>query len=57
MNATPRPYCLPYLNLAQQHAHDMQVWQQQNADAAWEAPHGLQVDNGDWGEWPYEGES
>jgi hypothetical protein len=35
----------------------MQVWQQQNADAAWEAPPGMQADNGDWGEWPYEGES
>ncbi|KAM0890836.1 hypothetical protein ACQ4PT_026776 [Festuca glaucescens] len=57
MNASPHPYTLPYLNLAQQHAHDMQLWQQQNADAAWEAPHGLQADNGDWGEWPYEGES
>jgi hypothetical protein len=57
MNATPHPYSLPYLNLAQQHAHDMQIWQQQNVDAAWEAPQGIQVDNGDWGEWPYEGES
>ncbi|KAM0843325.1 hypothetical protein ACQ4PT_057782 [Festuca glaucescens] len=57
MNASPHPYSLPYLNLVQQHAHDMQVWQQQNADAAWEAPQGLQADNGDWGDWPYEGES
>jgi hypothetical protein len=57
MNATPHPYSLPYLNLAQQHALDMQVWQQQNADAAWEAPQGMQADNGEWGEWPYEGEN
>ncbi|KAM0924529.1 hypothetical protein ACQ4PT_004817 [Festuca glaucescens] len=57
MNASPHPYSLPYLNLAQQHEHDMQMWQQQNADAAWEAPQGMQADNGDWGEWPYEGES
>jgi hypothetical protein len=57
MNATPHPYNLPFLNLAQQHAHEMQLWNQQNADAAWEAPPGQQVDNGDWGEWPYEGES
>jgi hypothetical protein len=57
MNASPHPYTLPFLNLAQQHAHDLQLWQQQNADAAWEAPQGMQVDNGDWGEWPYEGEN
>ncbi|KAM0852902.1 hypothetical protein ACQ4PT_051454 [Festuca glaucescens] len=57
MNASPHPYTLPFLNVAQQHAHEMQIWQQQNADAAWEAPQGMQADNGDWGEWPYEGES
>jgi hypothetical protein len=68
MNASPHPYSLPYLNIAQQQALDMQVWHQQNADAAWEAPPAMQVDNGDWGvwppamqvengEWPYEGES
>jgi hypothetical protein len=49
MNASPHPYTLPYLNIAQQHALEMQVWQQQNADAAWEAPQGMQADNGDWG--------
>jgi hypothetical protein len=36
----------------------MQMWQQQNADVAWNAPQGgVQADDRGWGEWPYEGES
>jgi hypothetical protein len=58
MNASPHPYTLPFLNAAQQQHFEMQVWQQQNADIPWEAAAPVvQVDDGEWGNWPYEGES
>jgi hypothetical protein len=56
MNATPHPYELPYLNDLQQHHLNLQVWNQQNADAAWEHEVGEQpIQNHDgWGQWPVE---
>ncbi|KAM0922981.1 hypothetical protein ACQ4PT_005825 [Festuca glaucescens] len=36
MNVTPHPYELPFLNDLQQHHLNLQVWNQQNADVAWE---------------------
>jgi hypothetical protein len=34
------------------------MWAQQNADIPWQAGiHNFQVDNGEWGDWPYEGEN
>jgi hypothetical protein len=53
LNASPHPYALPYLTIAQQQQFDMQVWAQQNADIPWQAGiHNVQVDNGEWGDWP-----
>jgi hypothetical protein len=34
LNATPHPYELPYLNDLQQDHLNLQIWNQQNADAA-----------------------
>jgi hypothetical protein len=58
MNASPHPYALPYLTIAQQHQFDIHIWAQQNADIQWHAGiHNVQADNGEWGDWPYEGEN
>ncbi|KAM0831602.1 hypothetical protein ACQ4PT_065425 [Festuca glaucescens] len=53
LNVTPHPYALPFLNEAQQHHLDLQIWQQQNADLAWEgAVNQVQEGEQGWGEWP-----
>ncbi|KAM0823984.1 hypothetical protein ACQ4PT_070506 [Festuca glaucescens] len=56
MNVTPHPYELPFLNDLQQHHLNLQVWNQQNADIAWEQEVGVQANqNPDgWGQWPIE---
>jgi hypothetical protein len=57
LNASPHPYALPYLTISQQNQLDMQMWAQQNVDIPWQAGfHNVQADNGEWGDWPYEGE-
>jgi hypothetical protein len=56
MNATPHPYELPFLNDIQQHHLNLQVWNQQNADIAWEQNIGEQGNQNQdgWGQWPVE---
>ncbi|KAM0884022.1 hypothetical protein ACQ4PT_031258 [Festuca glaucescens] len=56
MNVTPHPYELPFLNDLQQHHLNLQIWNQQNADIAWEQEVGEPVNqNPDgWGQWPVE---
>jgi hypothetical protein len=54
LNVTPHPYELPFLNDLQQHHLNLQVWNQQNADLAWEqegGEPGLNNQDG-WGQWP-----
>ncbi|KAM0871899.1 hypothetical protein ACQ4PT_039120 [Festuca glaucescens] len=56
MNVTPHPDELPFLNDLQQHHLNLQIWNQQNADIAWEQEVGEpanQNPNG-WGQWPVE---
>ena len=53
LNATPHPYEFPYLNVAQEHELNAQIWLQQNVDIRWEeaaAPHVQNVQVG-WGHW------
>jgi hypothetical protein len=56
MNVTPHPYELPYLNDLQQHHLNLQVWNQHNADIAWEHDIGAQNNQNQdgWGQWPVE---
>jgi hypothetical protein len=56
MNVTPHPYELPFLNDLQQHHLNLQIWNQQNADLAWEqeAPGAAQQNQDGWGQWPVE---
>jgi hypothetical protein len=35
LNASPHPFSLPYLTVAQQHHLDVQAWQQQQVDLTW----------------------
>ena len=55
MGASPHPTQLPFLTLMQQAVHDQMIWQQQNADLAWEQPP-VENQNGQigWGQWPLE---
>jgi hypothetical protein len=53
LNVTPHPYTLPFLSELQQHHHDVQVWQQQNAANPWEAAMPPPADqNNGWDAWP-----
>jgi hypothetical protein len=54
MNVTPHPYELPFLNDLQQHHLNVQIWNQQHADVAWEqeAVQPEQLNQNGWGQWP-----
>ena len=45
LNATPRPYEFPYLNVAQEHELNAQIWLEQNVDIRWEEAAAQQVQN------------
>ena len=56
LGTTPHPDHLPFVNDLQQAEHDQQVWQQQNADIAWDQAAaqlniGVHHNQNGWGNW------